>query len=153
MPWAYFVQRGEGFLRKTTDGSVNQNRQVYRLAKKVAAGASGEISVHITRDGTIERLRIRIYIGAQLDLRLNPYIVRKGGMEESLVYFADDGKKYLDGDDDVLDFTMSIPIYRDEDIVVRYINNDGVNDYDFYADLEIDHMGGAYRLPMYGVVK
>lgn len=141
-------------MRKV-EGSVNQNRQVYRLAKRVTnyggADSKGTIEFPVNREGTIERMRIRIYIGPQLDLKLVPYIRRKGSQsEEGLIAYADEGKKYLDGDDDVLDFTLSIPVFRDDAVCVDYENMDAVNSYDFYCDIEIDHMGGAYRLPMYG---
>lgn len=130
-------------------GVRQDNRECFRFAKQVPAGDSGELTFSIPRDGTIERATLRIYIGAQLDLHITPWLERLGGNVEHIIKSTAGSKKYLDGDDDDFDFSLGVPVYRDEVIHVEYKNNDATNAYDFAFHVEIDFMGGSYRMPVY----
>lgn len=130
-------------MRKMHSGT--ENRESFSFSVQVAAASSGTMDQKMGADGTVERIRLRIYTGAQLGLHLVPYILRPNGVREDLVRMV--GKAFIDGDDDHYDFYISKPVYRDEKICVDYWNDDAVNAYDFRMDVEVDHAGGPYRWP------
>jgi len=131
-------------------GVRSVNREALRMALNVPAGVKGELTERIRGDCTIERASLRIYIGAQLDLEIRPMIERAGvgGIREPLIRYCSGGKQYIDGDDDVYNWILSIPLEVDDKIVLAYSNNDVVNDYDFAFDFEVDYLGGVYRVPV-----
>jgi hypothetical protein len=138
-------------------GFMNLNKESYRFAAKVPAntGWSETDTLRVAGDGTVERVRVRIYIGAQLDLKLRVWLRRKNGgkVDEPLIKFVKGMKDYIDGDDDDFSFEIGVPVYLDDEIVVEYKNDDPLNAYDFSVDVEIDYAGGAYRMPVYGALK
>lgn len=130
------------------------NRDCYRFARNVQPGEAGELVHHVIGDGTIERAVLRMYIGARLDLRIKPVIRRAhaGGSAENIIKYVPGGKQYIDGDDDHYTWVLGIPVFTDDDIVVEFENRDANFDYDFSFEVEIDYLGGAYRVPQYGVI-
>lgn len=140
-------------MGKTRKGVVSFNREAFRMALQVPAGGSGEIEERIRGNCTLERATLRIYIGAQLDLKIMPCIARAyagGEVREPLIKYATGGKAYLDGDDDDFSWSLSIPLEVDDKIIVAYRNDDLVNAYDFAFDFEVDYLGGANRVPEAG---
>ena len=139
-------------MGNTRKGVISMNREAFRLALQVAASGSGEISERVRGDCTLEKVSMRIYIGAQLDLRLTPMIERAsaGGIREPIIKYAPGGKQYIDGDDDGFVWSMSVPLQVDDNIVIGYVNNDVANAYDFAVDFEVDYLGGSVRIPEAG---
>lgn len=113
----------------------------------MAAGASGRAEKIILAPCTIEQVRIRIYIGPQLDLILRPYLLRYNEMVEDLIRYADGAKQYLDGDDDHIEGFISRPALPGEKVVVWYQNKNLVYPYDFAMDFVIEYAGGVSRFP------
>ena len=133
-------------------GVISMNREAFRLAFQVPAAGSGELTERVRGDCTLERLSVRIYIGAQLDLKLTPMIQRAaaGGIREPLIKYAPGGKQYIDGDDDTFVWSVSVPMQVDDEIVIGYVNDDVANAYDFACDFEVDYLAGTMRLPAAG---
>jgi|GEM_PF-2471451 len=113
------------------------------LARQVPAADSGKLAVGVDRAGTIESLKLRIYRGAENTLRLKPQKKTNGGFENLLDY--GDGKAYVDGDDDIWEWSLSEPVTGDDEVVIRYENRDGQNAHNFRATVEIDYKGGLSR--------
>lgn len=134
-----------------------ENKECYRFAATIPAGVTAEFKEVLSHDGTIEKARMRLYIGAQLSVRISPFIMRSNDLREPMIKFSKAAdtiggivpKDYLDGDDDSMDFELGIPVYRDQELIVRVTNTDLLNDYDFAFDVMVDYMGGSYRLPYY----
>jgi hypothetical protein len=116
------------------------NRNVGQtLAKSAPAGGSGIVTLSVDADGTIESLKLRIYRGAENTLHLRP--VRKtNGSEIALLDYA--GKTFVDGDDDVWQWDVSVPIQKGDEIGIRYDNQDPNNPHNFRATVDVDHRGG-----------
>lgn len=112
-------------------------------AYQVPAGAAGTIEVATDGPCTLEHLKLRIYDGAENTLQLRPQKERNGTYDELLAY--GDGKQYVDGDDDVWEWDLSIPFETDEKIVIRYDNTDTQNPHNFRATTSVDYMNGAER--------
>lgn len=115
------------------------------LAKQVPAATEDEVSIPLDGPATVESLMLRIYVGAENTLRLRPMKKKNNGYEDLLDY-ADDGKHYVDGDDDVWEWDLSVPVGEDEEIVIRYDNRDGSNAHNFRANLDVDYFGGTKRV-------
>lgn len=125
-----------------------QRRVVYRFAASAGPMLSGTLTERVPADGTVERLRVRIYAGAELALRITPRLVRRPDRREDLVSFV--GKAYIDGDDDVFDFSLAVPVFVDDVIEVAWENTVASYSYDFAVDIEVDHAGGAWRPQVVG---
>jgi hypothetical protein len=128
-------------------GGIREDRKAYRFAKTVGPGESDELRLEVPSNSTLEHVAIRIYVGAELDLTLDPYIERARQTREEMIVYVGGGKTVIDGDDDKFDFDVSIPMWQGDFIVCKYANADGVNSYDFAMDIELDSRGGAERWP------
>ncbi len=112
------------------------------IAKQVPAAESGSLTVSPGAAGTIEKMKLRVYTGAENTLRLRPQIKSNGSFQDLLDYA---GKSYVDGDDDVWSWELGEPIEADEELVIRYENRDGSNAHNFRATFSVDHLGGVER--------
>lgn len=107
----------------------------------VSAGASDKNRYTVPKDATIEKLSIRIYPGAETDLEIAPEIIKfQTDTVENLVRF--EGKQFVDGDDDIFTWDLSVPVEKDDIIQVRANNQDDSNPYDYRVNLDIDERGG-----------
>lgn len=132
-------------------------RVAHRFAVKVPASTApppwptvgaGRLVLPLYSDGTIESVSLRIYPGPELDLRVDPYLMRFNDRRQDIISYVPGGKQYLDGDDDTFLFCVSVPAKRNELLVVDYWNMDANNDYDFALTIEVDYAGGAWRWPI-----
>jgi hypothetical protein len=126
------------------DSRARTDRDAYSIAESVAAGATSEQTIELPADATIERVQVRIYVGAELDLELQPIIRDDTGTERPIVKFG--GKNYIDGDDDFYQFSPSKPVKDNEEIVIRATNNDATVALDYRVNLDVDYAGGVERL-------
>lgn len=131
-------------------GPEGLRRIPFRLAASVAPASTVKVEQPIPRDGTVERVRVRVYAGAELALRITPYVVNEKGQRRDLIVFA--GKDYIDGDDDTFEFQVREPVYlaNGDKLVVSATNTSATYTYDFAVDIEVDFAGGVW--PMWAVV-
>ncbi|MWG34158.1 hypothetical protein [Halomarina oriensis] len=122
------------------DGS--NGRYSVRFAETVEPGETVELTEEVSRDATVERVTVRIYLGAELDLRVRPFVTESQSRRPLVVY---QGKQYIDGDNDVYEFALSEPVAGGESIGVEVENRDGTNSYDFSMTATVDHDGGLNR--------
>lgn len=125
-----------------------EQRAGQTLALQVPAGDSGKLSVPVDGPATLESLKLRIYSGAENTLQLRPQKKSNGAYEDLLDYAENDtgtAKTYVDGDDDVWEWALSVPMNPDDEVVIDYENTDGSNAHNFRAVVEIDYLGGAER--------
>jgi len=107
----------------------------------VEAGSSDVQEYDVSDPATIEQLSIRIYPGAETDLEIVPQVLKdQTNTAESLVRFQ--GKEYVDGDDDVFEWDLSVPVVEDDKIQIRAENKDANNPYDYRVNVEIDERNG-----------
>lgn len=127
------------------------SKESYRIAAQVAANSGysdNEFTHEIKKNGFIERFAVRIYIGAELDLRIKSFIRRGGsdGVEENIVQFKGN-KDYIDGDDDYFEWFLEKEVKKNDVIVVQAKNGDATNAYDFAVDYDIDYRPLAKYIP------
>jgi hypothetical protein len=122
------------------------SKTVIRFALNVAAGASGTLTYNIRKPCTIEGMHVRFYFGNQLSVRVNPYLLKTKERQYNIIDFPAGTKKYIDGEDESLDYNVSVPCDVDDEIVIEYTNTDGANGYDIAVSFELDFMGGALRI-------
>lgn len=113
------------------------------IAKQVPATDQDRVSWRVPRDGTLEKLAVRIYIGAENTLRLNVYHEHEDGGQELLI--QPQGKNFIDGDDDRWEWDLAVPVRQNDAIVVDYENTDGTNAHNFRVTLDVDYYNGVER--------
>lgn len=134
---------------RNATGQSDEPRDGVTLSDQVPASTTGqEVTYEVDSDATIERIQIRIYEGAELDLQLEPIRRTTEGAtpDQPLLEYA--GKSYIDGDDDVYEFVVSEAIHNGEKIVIKATNNDGSNAYDYRVNVDVDYHGGSGRGPL-----
>ena len=121
------------------------SRIPYRFQRRVNALEVGELRALIPGDATVERLVVRFYPGPELQLIVDPFVDRRGGGRQELLHYS--GTRGLTGDNDTLEFFLSLPVRLDESLVVGFQNLHAVNAYHFTVTMELDFAGGVWRWP------
>lgn len=123
----------------TSDQRRRSDKDSFSISERVSANSSSEQVVNVTSDGTIERLQVRIYTGAELDLELEPVVRTSTGQERPIVKLK--GKSTIDGDDDFYEFVPVKPIQDNDSIVIK-ANNTGTNALDYRVNIDVDYRNG-----------
>lgn len=122
----------------------------WRFANRVGPGGEDDLQREVEVGATVEEVTVRIYRGAELDLRVTPYVaynVDQGRAQKMpLVTFVDGGKSFIDGDGDRWTFPVSIPVEEGDVLGVEANNKDPNNGYDYAVDLSVDKAGGKERV-------
>lgn len=116
-----------------------------RFASDVPPNSTVTLRRRLQEEGTVEKVRVRIYPGAELDLRVEPFIEigDSNSHRLPLITYGGNGKTYVDGDDDTFEFQVSEFVDGDEVVGVRAENLDGSNTYDFAMDVVLVREGDS----------
>lgn len=112
-------------------------REVVEFAAQCPAASSQVLSHTMPVAAWVRRLTVRIYPGPQLALRIQPLIVSVAGSEQPMLVYADGGKSWLDGDDDVWRYALLLPVGRGEALRVRVENLSPTHVYDWRVSVEV----------------
>lgn len=121
-----------------------ERRESFSFGKNVAGGANGEMTRKVTKPGTVEYVSVRIYPGPETDLEIELLVDPTEGNTRELVETI--GKDVIDGDDDTYEFHPSHPLEKDDNIMIRYTNQDSTNPFDFRVNVDVDYRGPLDRL-------
>lgn len=114
------------------------------FAEQTPAATSGRLVWQVPRDATIEHVAARVYPGAETTMRLR---IKKIPLSGSPVDVVDqEGKEWIDGDDDYHEWEPSVPVEEDAVVVVEYQNNDGSNAHNWRVNMTVDYLGGVSRI-------
>lgn len=127
-----------------TQPTTDAQRRGLSFGDEVAPNSEADETITLEADATVEKLRIRIYPGARLDLRVRPLVRTQSGNEYELVEL--EGKSYVDGDDDIYEWSLAEPVSEGDEIVMETENVNQNNAYDYRADVELEHAGGLSRV-------
>jgi hypothetical protein len=125
--WAFLI-RGE-----------RMKREVISVRKNVSPLEVSEVRERVKYNGNIERILIRFYAGQENELTVLPYVQHKGKKNETFFTFPEGTDPYLSGEDDRLDFPLSIEVEYDDEIVIRSENKSAVYDYTLVCDIIITY--------------
>lgn len=129
----------------------SNSKDSLRFANRVGPGGDDDRRHEVNVEGaTIEEVKVRIYRGAELDLRVTPYVAREADQDREqvvpLITTVEGGKPYVDGDGDRWTFPVSIPVEEGDEIGVEVNNIDADNGYDYAVDMTIEKAGGSNRI-------
>lgn len=102
------------------------------------------VEYQLLSPATVEYLKVKFNAGPAGDVRVVPVLERSNGHRESLVHFAG-AKKYIDGDNVLLEYDVNIGAERLDKLVVEYWNYDIANDYNVITAIEVDFQEGSDR--------
>lgn len=126
--------------------SRRDTRDTIRFAEQVDPGATVTDRYQVDTPSRIEQVNVRIYRGAELDVRIVPFLEFGSDPDHRerlpVLTFAG-SKQYVDGDDDAWEFPVEIPIDDDELVGVEVENTDPDNPYDYSVDFELERLGGS----------
>lgn len=108
-----------------------------------AGGASGEIRERVKANGVVRQIMLRFYTGQQLDLHIMPFVMHTGKRREDLVTYPEGARQYLSGEDDQMVIPTQVNVYYDDEIVVRYENQDPDNTYTVVVYVHLDYTIGS----------
>jgi hypothetical protein len=130
--------------RRSLSESLNDVR-TYRVADSVSAAsayADNQYDFEVTQAGRVQDFRVRIYPGPELDLKIRLKLIRLDGTEDSIVRPVG-GKEYIDGDDDIFEFSVRYGVKPGDVVRVEVENDDATNAYDFAVDFDVDYAVGS----------
>ncbi|UWG95516.1 hypothetical protein LPY66_11340 [Dehalobacter sp. DCM] len=112
----------------------------------LAAGAKQTYKERIKSDGTVEKVRIKIYPGSEGTLKIRPCVFQKGRRSlVDLLTYPDGGNQYMSGDDDYFEFPVVMSVQNDDEIYI-ICENAGSYPYTVSVDVVIDYFGGKDRI-------
>ena len=124
--------------------STRAERVPISFGEEVPAASTERIRHEVEHDATIEKVGIRIYRGAELDVRVRVEVHKQWGNEYSAI--EQEGKGFIDGDDDRYLFSLAEPVEEGDEVVIEVENRDGSNAYDARVNVELDRFGGVERV-------
>ena len=118
-----------------------QGNKIVSIGDNVAVSSTENQDVSIEANGRIKgSFRVRMYKGAELELRLVPQIITLSGstvVKVRKTIPALTGKAYIDGDDDSFVWDIDEPVYKGETIRIAATNANGTYTYDYRVDFTI----------------
>lgn len=111
-------------------------KEVVSFRKIIASGTSETIKERLKDDGTVQEVRVRFYAGVERTLKVYPYVLHKAGRREDLFTYPTGTETYISGDDDSLNFPVSVDFENDDEIVVA-CENTGLYPYTLSVDIII----------------
>jgi len=127
------------------NGAEDLKRKTVHFSLNVPASTQGALTYRIPGECTIERVSLRFYPDAMLNLQLDPYLLKTKERRYNLIDYVTGAKGYIDGDDDYFIYTCKHPAQVDDVLTIEYNNIDAVDAFDFTVDIELDFMGGLLR--------
>ena len=115
------------------------------FSESVGPEETEELSYTVPADATVESIKVRIYPGPELDLTLTIHRIDNASGER-ISMLRTVGKDVIDGDNDVWEWDVSIPVPARDDIVVEASNADDTETYDFRVNMDLDELGGVRRI-------
>jgi hypothetical protein len=112
-------------------------KEVLSFRKDIQPGASETITERIKENGRVVNIRLRFYPGVERELRVRPYVLHKGQKQEDVFTYAGDTEAYITGDDDYLEFAVSIDVEYDDEMKVFASNENATYAYTLVCDVII----------------
>jgi hypothetical protein len=112
-------------------------KEVMSFRQDIQPLTSETLSERIKANGRIAEIRLRFYPGVERDLRVRPYVLHKGDKQEDVFTYVGTTEPYLSGDDDYLEFTISVEVEYDDKMIVFVSNESGVYPYTLVCDVII----------------
>lgn len=128
------------FINDSTQDSI-------RFADSVGPDETVTETYQVDRDATVERVVVRIYRGAELDLQVRPFVdtdrAEDRRREQNIVTFV--GKDFVDGDGDKWEFSTADPVEDGQYLGVEVTNQDAEYAYDYSVTMTLDYENGTER--------
>ena len=106
--------------------------------KLVPAGDVGTLSTTLASNGFITGLTIRFAAGESGTLHIRPIVVHPGNITVDLLDYADNGDKYVSGDDETIKCDLRLEIERKSRIDIEYVNT-GIATSFINVDVEVTY--------------
>lgn len=101
-------------------------------------------------NGTVENVKLRFYSGQEMKLKVLPFIKHTGNKIEYLTS-SPTNDFFIAGDDDNFILDVVVPVFYDDEIHVKVINESAEYIYNLVCDVTIDYYMGADRVIAGGV--
>lgn len=101
-------------------------REILSFVKTIQPNTTEILKERIKDNGTVEEVRIRFYAGVERSLKVRPYVMHDNRKPEDIFTYPEGTDKYITGDDDYLDFPVSVDVELDDEMVI-WVNNDNLS--------------------------
>jgi len=143
-----------GLIDRLTTDDPGDRRETVHFQDEVPADTDGfETSKTVTSEATLEEVHVWSVPGSEDALRLRPVVRhdQTSGYEEVAIPDYADGEQFISGEPDADRYHCSIPLERDDEIVILADNlNTSGNPYRFRIRAVVDYAGGASRIVGFG---
>ena len=102
-------------------------------------------------NGTVENVKLRFYSGQEMKLKVLPFVRHTGNKIEYLTS-SPTGDYFIAGDDDNFILDVVVPVFYDDEIHVKVINESSEYIYNLVCDVTVDYYMGTDRIVAGGVI-
>lgn len=124
--------------------SSGKPRAGLTFATEVAPNSTETLTHRVSRNATVESIKIRFYQGPRLAVSVTPFVDHAGDDGETPL-LRTVGKEAVDGDNDVYEFGISVPVDEGDTLTMGLENTDPDFSYNVRTNLELDYAGGGGR--------
>lgn len=109
------------------------------IASRVPSESTEEEIFDLPRDVVVKHIEARFYPGAQLDLQLQPQLVKKDSDTVTDLVDYEGDKQHIAGDDDTIPLPTNVEADKGDKIRVKAENTDSSgNAYDYYLIITLE---------------
>ncbi len=109
-----------------------------KFRKLVPAGTSGTLTAELVAHGYVTGVNVRFAAGESGTLQIRPIIMLPGEIAVDLFSYAENGDKYVTGDDESVPAVVQQEIERKTKILIDY-NNTGAAESFVNVDVEVTY--------------
>lgn len=114
-------------------------KEVIAMRQNIPVLSKGTIKERVKYDGFIEGIHVRFYAGQENELTIFPYVMHKGSKVETFFTYPEGTDPHLSGEDDKLEFPLSIDIEYDDELHVAYENKSDTYEYTLVVDIIVSY--------------
>lgn len=125
-------------------------KEVITFRKAIAPLEELTLIERVKDNGTVENVKLRFYSGQEMKLKVLPFVRHTGNKIEYLTS-SPTGDYFIAGDDDNFILDVVVPVFYDDEIHVKVINESTEYIYNLVCDVTIDYYMGTDRVIAGGV--
>lgn len=114
-------------------------KEVIAFVKPIQPNETVYLSERVKYNGNIERVIFRFYAGVEKALQVRSYVLHDGRKPHDFITYPEGVEKYISGDNDTLDFPVTIALEYDDVIRVDVTNNNSNYVYDLVCYIVLNY--------------
>lgn len=113
--------------------------EVIAIRKTIPVLSNSTTKERCKGNGRVSELRIKFYPGVEKALKVQPFVLHKGGRAEQFLTYPEGTEPFISGDNDYLVFPVSVDFENDDEIAVYAENTNANYTYSLAVDVIVSY--------------